>query len=128
MVVFISNENYSYSNFVSMAEKYPGFIFIFDGRYDSNNPSMQIYNSCLISDEVKQQEILMVMIQYDISNPSGKKWGRTLDSMMLEWKVHNNFYYLTGHIRVAHTDFDYLDENTTRIGYIWRAFVEGVIK
>ena len=45
-------------------------------------------------------------------------WGRTVDSMLIEWDAHNDVHKFAILVsekhayRVAHTDFDYNDEKT----------------
>ena len=53
-------------------------------------------------------------------------WGRTLESLLVEWESHNEIYVLTKHVRVAHTDFDFYDEGTTKIQFYQRAIKEGL--
>ena len=43
---------------------------------------------------------------------------------MVEWKAHNHIYLFSQHERVAHTDFDKNDEETSYLGYWWRAVKE----
>ena len=113
------------------AAKYPNCIIVTDGRFCNDdcekcNPNMQIYNSYMITDTSQQKEILQVLYRYDKTNPSRHAWGRTIDSMMIEWDAHNDIHSITKHERVAHTDFDKNDENTRYIEYWIRAGVAGI--
>ena len=51
-------------------------------------------------------------------------WGRTVESMLIEWEMHNYFYFATFHERVAHTDFDKDSEGWKRIDYLTYAIWE----
>ena len=51
------------------------------------------------------------MLQYNESNPVGKEWGRTEDSLVEEWIIHNfafKFYIKRKH--TADCDFNRGDE------------------
>lgn len=85
---------------------------------------MQIYNSYKITNEAQQREILEILIKHDQAHPSRHTWGRTVESMLIEWEMHNYFYFATFHERVAHTDFDKDSEGWKRIDYLTYAILE----
>lgn len=66
-------------------------ILVEDDR-DSNNPSMKIRNSYLVTDSTTRKEILEVLLKYEENDPSD--WNRTIEAMDLEWEAHNVLYYL----------------------------------
>ena len=55
-------------------------------------------------------------------------WGRTVDSMLIEWDAHNDVYSWTRHQRVQHTDFDRQDEDTEYWDYWKRGVLSWVGK
>ena len=59
---------------------------------ESDNPSIRIYDSYKITSRYEMIGILKQIMK----NPNYKKanYGRTLRSMLLEWVVHNEVYYL----------------------------------
>ena len=114
----------TYRNIVE-AITYSGFIYVYDAR-NGENPNMQIFNSYLIENKNEQRVILEVLCKHDSLYPSARPWGRTVDSMLIEWDAHNKLYFISRHERVAHTDFDFKDENTTYPQYWARAIREGL--
>lgn len=66
-------------------------ILVEDQR-NSNNPSMKIRNSYLITDSNTRNEILNILLNYEKQDPSD--WDRTIETMDLEWEAHNVLYYL----------------------------------
>lgn len=67
-----------------------GDVFVLDSRWDAN-PDMKIYNSYKILNSKEREEILSILSEYEKENPS--KWDRSLESMELEWTLHNLGYY-----------------------------------
>ena len=57
-----------------------------------NDPNYKIYSSYLITDKSDRNDILNVLQNYNNKNPWG--FNRSLDSMRIEWTVHNILYYL----------------------------------
>ena len=55
---------------------------------------------------------------------SQELYGRTIDSMLIEWDAHNDIHFFTHHERVAHTDFDKNDEGTSYLDYWIRGIEE----
>ena len=53
-------------------------------------------------------------------------YGRTIDSMLIEWDAHNELYSLYKHDRLKHTDFDKNSEGWTKIDYYYHAIKEGL--
>ena len=72
-------------------------IIVYDER-NSSDPNMQIVSSYRINDKDIRNEILEVLLVYEKLYPS--KWDRTLETMRLEWFVHNlshSFNYKLDH-------------------------------
>ena len=74
--------------------KYSGnAILVFDARKSNkDSPNMQIWNSHMIDESAKQREILEILVKHDQMYPSYPSWGRTVDSMLVEWDAHNDYY------------------------------------
>ena len=86
-----------------------GDIFILDQRDRKGNPNMKIYASYLIDDKEVRSEILEVLCRYEDCYPSD--WDRSIDSMKLEWFMHNLSYSLHHkRNRTTDVDLDNLDE------------------
>ncbi len=66
-------------------------ILIEDQR-NTKDPNMKIYNSCNICNREDRNNILEVLEEYERLNPSD--WDRSIESMRLEWLLHNYSYYL----------------------------------
>ena len=107
-----------------MKNKEDNVVVIVDKR-TSSDPNMQIIDSYRITKTKQQKEIARLMLDYNTSNPVSPAWDRTLDSLVKEWKIHNNVYK-TGFFRsnTADCDFNNGDEGK---GY-WDFFVERVLK
>ena len=69
----------------------PSDVLVLDDRTDKD-PNMEIYNSYLITDKDKRNEILEIICYYEMLYPS--EWDRSIESMRLEWYFHNVGYYL----------------------------------
>ena len=53
-------------------------------------------------------------------------YGRTMESMLIEWDVHNSLYYdFWKHPRLGSTDFDKNSEGWTKWDFYRFAIVEG---
>ena len=85
------------------------------------NPNMQIVNSYKFQETSQQKELLNYLLEYNNRVSSLHAWGRTIDSLMIEWDAHNFLFGLSNHPRVAHTDFDKNDEGTTWFEFMLRA-------
>ena len=79
-----------------------GDVYVLDER-KGNNPDMKICNSHLVHNPKHRKEILEVLCHYEDCDPS--EWDRTLDSMRLEWTVHN-LSYLIGYDLKSSRDVD----------------------
>ncbi len=85
-------------------------VFVIDERTEGDNPNMQIISSFKIDNKDIRNEILEVLQIYENLNPS--KWDRTIESMRLEWFVHNlshSFNYKLDHS--DDVDLDNEDQN-----------------
>jgi len=100
------------NNTNSLSSVPQGYVTIIDYR-DRKNPDMQIVNSYQITNKDRQKEILSIMIIYNGVYPSTYSWNRDINSMVVEWDVHNWFYnngILKKHTKDA--DIDSNDEFT----------------
>ena len=101
--IYIGDEDY-----LETIKPLKGDILVEDQR-DQKDPNMVIYNSCNIHDKDDKNAILQVLYEYEKENPSD--WDRTMESMRLEWFVHNFGYYFN--YKLDHTtdiDLDNDDE------------------
>lgn len=122
------------------ANAYPNSIIVFDGRYCSAdcikcNPNMQIYNSYTIFSEAQQREILEILVKHDEAYPSRHTWGRTVESMLIEWDMHNDHYNnFAWHVfdfifraetckSAMHVDFDSDSEGLSKFGLYLKALL-----
>lgn len=84
-------------------------VLVCDSRENTKNPDMIIYNSYLIEDKDKRNEILEIICEYEKCYPSN--WNRSIESMRLEWYMHNLSYFLNFRKdRTTDVDFDNDDE------------------
>ncbi|MBQ9785001.1 MAG: hypothetical protein IJW29_05830 [Clostridia bacterium] len=88
---------------------------------NSKNPQFIIYDSYKITNKDDQRAILEYIMESEFY--SQDVYRRSIDSMLIEWDAHNDIYKRTGHDRVADTNFDKKDEDTTYLGYWYRAFL-----
>lgn len=96
--------------FLSGIDTNEGDILVEDQR-NEKNPNMVIYNSCNIHDKDDKNMVLEVLEEYEKENPSD--WNRTIESMRLEWLMHNigyNFNYKKDHT----TDIDLDNEDEVK--------------
>ena len=92
---------------------------------NSDNPNIRIMDSYKINDKNLQKEILQLIIQYNEINPSSPAWERTLDSMVLEWDIHNKVYnWNISTNSTAHVDLDNNDEGRGWIGFGWERVIK----
>ena len=89
-------------------------VVILDKRTEKK-PTMQVRNSYKITNLAHQKQICQAMIDYNTNNPVEPAWYRTVDSMIIEWKAHNDGYAVHPLIgifkddakeRLSHVDFD----------------------
>ncbi len=101
-------------------------VVIIDKRTESK-PAMQVQNSYAISNKEYQRQICQLMVNYNTNNPVDPAWYRTVDSMLIEWKAHNDGYkarVLIGLFkdnaaeRLMHVDFDNDAEGTPYWGFL----------
>ncbi|MBQ4032194.1 MAG: hypothetical protein II625_10605 [Bacilli bacterium] len=87
-------------------------ILVEDQRF-SSDPNMKIYSSYRIDDKDLRNEILEVLCQYEECYPS--PWDRTIESMRLEWLMHNISYFFnheqnrTGDVDLNNEEQEYYD-------------------
>ena len=92
-------------------------ILILDNRSDSEL-DVKIYSSYLIKDKDIRNDIINIIYEYEKENPSN--WNRSIESMRVEWFVHNflhTFNYETD--RTKDVDF-HNDEEDLYDNYILR--------
>ena len=88
-------------------------VLVLDSR-DEKDPDMKIFSSYKIVDPMIKDEILKILLQYEKKYPS--KWNRTIESMRLEWYIHNIMHFFNYEIdRTTDVDFNNDDENTYNI-------------
>lgn len=79
----------------------PNDIKIYDER-NSSDPNMRVFSSNEIKDKDIRNEILEIICLYEKYYPSN--WDRTIETLRLEWFVHNFCY-----------DFNYKRDHTTNV-------------
>ena len=85
-----------------------GDVFILDER-TGKNPDMKICNSYLVTCPKQRKEILEVLCHYEECYPTD--WDRSLDSMRLEWTIHNLSHLLGYDLKSSRdVDLDNADE------------------
>ena len=141
-ILIVNGSTFNEETKAFFAQTYSNTIIVFDERYcDADctdcDPNMQIYNSYKTK-TVYHREILEILVKHDEAYPSRHTWGRTVESMLIEWDAHNDVCLAATILkalgynisqenldRVMHTDFDYKDEKTTYKQY-WDRVFEGV--
>lgn len=87
-----------------------GVILVEDQRESNNDPNMEIYNSCEIRSRCERNEVLEILQEYERQNPTD--WDRSIESMRLEWLMHNLSYaFKWQEQRSAHVDLNNRDES-----------------
>ena len=89
----------------------------------NSNPSFQIENSADICNIEQQKFILNYIMESEFYDQD--VYGRTIDSMLIEWDAHNELYSVYKHNRLKHTDFDKNSEGWTKKDYYDYAIKEG---
>ncbi len=85
-------------------------IILIEDQRKGIDPNMKIYDSCSICNKEDRNDILEILGEYERQNPSN--WDRSIDSMRLEWLMHNISYDLNiEHNRTTDVDLDNEDEN-----------------
>ncbi len=83
-------------------------VLVVDERYKKDS-NMKVLDSYRINNGLNRREILKVLKKYEEDYPSN--WNRTIESMLLEWEVHNIFYKLGYRLnRTTDVDFNNKDE------------------
>lgn len=97
--------------FLSSIPEGEGIILIEDQRVPKtgHDPNMKIYDSCSIDSRVERNEILEILMEYERRYPTG--WDRSIESMRLEWLMHNLSYQFSyQRDRTADVDLNNDDE------------------
>ena len=84
-------------------------IVVLDSRNDKD-PDMTIISSYEVNDKEARNDILEIIMEYERLYPSD--WNRSMESMRLEWLIHNALYnidYKRNH--TDNVDFDNSDES-----------------
>ncbi len=103
--IFVGDKEY----IESINDKLDTDIFVEDLR-NCDDPNFKIYSSYLIDDKNIRNEILEILCQYEMLFPS--MWNRSIESMRLEWLVHNISYYFNyKQPRAVDVDLNNNDEN-----------------
>ncbi len=106
--IFIGNKRF----LRSIKDLKMGDILVLDQR-DGDDPNMKIISSYQITDKNVRNEILEVVCRYEEMYPSD--WDRTIESMRLEWLMHNLSYDFnnqqprTKDVDLNNDDEDYYD-------------------
>jgi len=106
--IFIGNIRF----LASIKDLQKGDILVLDQRHN-DDPNMKIISSYEINDKDIRNEILEVLCRYEEKYPS--EWDRTIESMRLEWLMHNLSYdfnnqqHRTKDVDLNNDDEDYYD-------------------
>ena len=86
--VYIGDEEY-----IELAKGYAkeDDVLIIMGE-QNGDPNATILSSHEIKDKEDRNDILHILKAYDYNNPS--EWERTIESMRVEWEIHNMLYNL----------------------------------
>lgn len=90
-----------------------------DGQPD---PNIRVWDSYLITNETEIRSIcewILASEYYD-----AERYGRTLESMVVEWKAHNAINNTYDNERTRHVDFNRADEGVTYVEFWQRAMRE----
>lgn len=82
-------------------------VLIYDER-NKEDPDMRVSSSYLIKDDKDIEDIVNILYIYELQHPSN--WNRTIDSMIVEWKVHNLLHSI-GYKLKRTTDVDLNNED-----------------
>ena len=106
--IFIGNRRF----LTSIKDIQKGDILVLDQRH-SDDPNMKIISSYEINDKDIRNEILEVLCRYEEKYPS--EWDRTIESMRLEWLMHNLSYdFCNQQGRTKDVDLNNQDEDYYR--------------
>lgn len=96
-------------------------ILVQDKR-DAIDPNMIIFNSYRIEDKNTRNTILNCLLEYEKLYPS--KWDRTIESLRIEWSVHNILYeILYERKRTTNVDLNNADETVYNNTILKRTFL-----
>ena len=79
-----------------------GDVLVLDQR-NSKDPNIKICDSYKIKSYKERKEILEILCLYEDCFPT--EWDRSLESMLLEWNMHNKSYFFD-YERKSSTDVD----------------------
>jgi RHS repeat-associated protein len=101
----------------------PNDVVVRDWSEVHDDPNMQIIDSYRIAKRDHQREILQVLLDYCGENPEYPPWYRTMDTMLLEWDVHNALYSVFDKDAFRSADLNNNDEVLYQAVelYIWSA-------
>ena len=84
-------------------------IVVIDQRRNNSDPNMRIVDSYKVKDKEIRNEILEIICKYEEKYPT--VWDRTIETMRLEWYMHNVSFLLNHQIdRTGDVDLDNDDE------------------
>lgn len=87
-------------------------VVILDDR-SAPDPNVRVFSSYKITDKLARNDIIEILDEYERMFPSD--WDRTVESMRLEWYVHNLLYDLYyQRDRTENVDFNNEDEDDYR--------------
>ena len=90
-----------------------------------DNPSFQIENSYEIKSKDEQREVLEYIVNSEYY--SYDTYGRTIDSMIIEWEAHNEINVIFPHDRLKSVDFDKNSEEWVKEDY-WDYAIQEFLK
>lgn len=83
-------------------------IIVLDARSELD-PNMEIISSYEITDKEARNDVIEIIMEYEKMFPS--EWSRSIESMRLEWLIHNILYDIDyERHRTDNVDFDNSDE------------------
>ena len=112
-------------------EKPEGFrdgidVLVADNRdYSGDNPNMEVFNAYEIDTREQIEAITSVLLAYNQDYPSNMDWGRTHDSLVFEWEIHNWAAGL-GYKGAYDIGFDFKEEGFTTWDYV-KKWLAGVV-
>lgn len=96
-------------------------------RTGGKNPNIQVCDSYKIHVDKVKYEVIDVLLEYDAASPNDPAWGRTRESLKIEWDIHNYAYMLGfGRTSSADVDFDYNDEGKNLGDFVWERVIERI--
>ena len=94
-------------------------VKVVDSR-KQDDPNIKIIESFRVNERTEMIEISSMLLAYNDENPSIPSWNRTLNSMVIEWDIHNKVYDM-GYARdsTADVDLNNKDEGKGWLDFIW---------